>query len=985
MVYDRDFEVPLAAAQVSIAETGDKITTTDEGNFLFNQVPSGIYTLVFSKDGYTRQVQANVVVSPGKMTDVEASLSGEFTEMEEFVVQDLQIGGTEAGLLMLRVESPALLDSIGSEWLSQAGVSDAASALKLISGATVQDGKFAVVRGLPDRYVNSQMNGVRLPTADPDKRAVQLDQFPTEVIDSVQVSKAFTPDQQGDASGGAVNVVLKGIPEENVFKFKTGAEYNTQVTGRSDFLTYKGGGGNFWGIDDDRKDIPQNDNFTGPLNVSEDNGPINYGMSITAGGKRELKNGINVGGLLSSYYKRDSSFFDDGIDDSLWIDDEDPRRGLTPQYGNPDGPPPDDPIPPIGEDFKTALFDITEGSKEVQWGVLSGVGAETENHSLNLVFMHTQVTEDKAILAEDTRGKEYYFPDYERNNPKDLGNLPDNQNAAPYLRSETLVYTERTTDTLQLHAEHILPLPEIELEDFFTIFPPEIDWTFALSSSDLDEPDKRQFGSVWKADSFDEEESGPGFDVIIPSRYEPFTQAANILLGNLSRTWREISEESDQFFLDWKFPFEQWSGDAGYLKLGMFYDQVDRTFDQDSFGNFRLTGDDPIPVYEGSWDDDSYSEVFPNLGGPVTKDGPPFVDVDYDGEQDISAWYYMVDFPLCSFLKFIGGVRYESTKIEVINDPEEDAKWVTTDENGNRLYIDLLPGDADVSLDQDDMLPSVGFVLTPISQIKLQGTYSETVARPTFKELTPIQQQDFLGDDIFIGNPALQISAVQNYDLRIDYTPYKGGLLSFSWFHKKIEDPIEYVQDLVNAFSFITPVNYPEGELKGFEIETRHHLGHFWDPMEGLSIGGNVTVIDSEVTLPERERENIASAGVKTTTRDMVNAPEHLYNIHLTYDYEPFDTQIGIFYTVKGDALVVGAGNRNGKYVPDIYATEFNELNLSVSKKIGDHFKLSFKAKNLTNPVIEEVYRPPRHLGDEEVRTSYTRGIDFSFDLSGTW
>ena len=218
IVYDKDFDVPLAAAQVTITETGEKVTATDEGNFIFSQVPPGNYTIVFSKDGYTRQVQANVIVSEGQITDVDAELSGEFTEMEEFVVQDLQIGGTEAGLLALRVESPALLDSVSSELLSQAGAGDAASALKLISGATVQDGKFAVVRGLPDRYVNSQMNSVRLPTADPDKRAVQLDQFPSDMIESIQVSKTFTPDQQGDASGGAVNVVLKGIPEETIFK-----------------------------------------------------------------------------------------------------------------------------------------------------------------------------------------------------------------------------------------------------------------------------------------------------------------------------------------------------------------------------------------------------------------------------------------------------------------------------------------------------------------------------------------------------------------------------------------------------------------------------------------------------------------------------------------------------------------------------------------------------------------------------------------------
>ena len=117
----------------------------------------------------------------------------------------------------------------------------------------------------------------------------------------------------------------------------------------------------------------------------------------------------------------------------------------------------------------------------------------------------------------------------------------------------------------------------------------------------------------------------------------------------------------------------------------------------------------------------------------------------------------------------------------------------------------------------------------------------------------------------------------------------------------------------------------------------------------------------------------------------MMNAPEHLYNMYFMYDYERFATQIGLFYTVKGDTLLVGAGNRNGNYVPDVYATEYGTLNLTVSKKIGKHFDLTFKAKNLLNPEIEEVYRPPDYLGEEEVRTSYTKGIDFSFYITGTW
>jgi hypothetical protein len=230
VVRDSDFGAPLAAAQVMIVETGQRTSTTDQGNFVFGQVAPGRYTLVFTKDGYTRQVRADIVVSPGQLTDLDVALVGEYTEMEEFVVQDmLQLGaGSEAALLKLRFQSPALMDSIGADLISRAGASDAAAALRYVAGASVADNNSAVIRGLPDRYISSQMNGVVLPTADSDKRAVQLDQFPAPVIESIQVSKTFTPDEPGDASGGAVNVRLKSIPSEGIFQVKGQLGFNTR-------------------------------------------------------------------------------------------------------------------------------------------------------------------------------------------------------------------------------------------------------------------------------------------------------------------------------------------------------------------------------------------------------------------------------------------------------------------------------------------------------------------------------------------------------------------------------------------------------------------------------------------------------------------------------------------------------------------------------------------------------------------------------------
>jgi len=967
VVYDRDFDAPIPAARVTILEIRQSVETTDQGNYVFPRVAPGTYTLVFSKRGYVQQVKSDVVVPEGRLAEVDAWLSGDFTEMEEFVVEDtLQASGaTELGLLQLRLESPALMDSISADLMSRAGASDAASALRLVSGASLQDGKFAVIRGLPDRYVNSQMNGVRLPSADEDKRAVELDQFPSAVLESLQVSKTFTPDQQGDASGGAVNVRLKGIPEETVFSLKSQVGYNSQVRFRNDFLSYRGGGINFWGIDDGSRDIQRENlgrSWDGAVGVSEDDAPIDYKWSLSAGHSHTLASGIKIGGFANFFYERDSSFHDNGIDDSYWV--VNPGDPLTPRTSQ--GTPQDG-------DFKTALFDVTQASRVVQWGGLTTLGVETDNHSVGLTFLHTRTTEDKAILAEDTRGKEFFFPGYDPDDPFGEGNSKDNRNGAPYLRTETLEYTERTAGTLQLDGSHTLPLEDLSVGRAFTFKAPEIDWTLAHSTADFDQPDKRQFGSLFLPRSFD-----PGFPGIIPPffrppEWRPFKPAANFTLGNLQRIFKELEEESNQYFADLTFPFEQWSDAEGYLKLGVFDDRVEREFDQETFSNFSDSGASFMGNFGDFW-----SETFPFENHPITES---LFDVDYDGDQRIRAWYGMVDLPLTKRFNLIGGVRFESTEIEIVNDPEEFATWFPP---GSVAPVELNPGDADVDFSQDDVLPAVALEYTPIEQVKLRAAYSETVARQTFKELTPIIQQEFLGGPIFIGNPDLQMSAVRNYDLRADYTPYDGGLLSVSWFYKDIDNPIEFVQRIAGAgFDFTTPVNFPEGFLTGFEFEARQSIGYFWDPLQGLAVGANATLIESEVDLPDDEVAMFRDLDVPMRTRDATNAPEFLYNLFLTYDSALTGTQVGVFWTVQGDTLVAGATESDGNFVPSVYAKEFGTLNVSVSQKLGKHLKLEFQGKNLTNPEIEEVFRSSATR--DVTKTSFTRGREFSISLSATF
>lgn len=1001
ITYDRDFDVPLPMVEVLLVELDKKVTGSDQGNYIFPEVESGTYTLVFSKDGYVSEVRSNIVVSAGRPTDVDAALSGDFAEMDEFIVQELKLdGSTELGLLELRLQSPALLDSISSALMSKSGASDAASALKLVSGATVQDGKYAVIRGLPDRYVNSQLSGVRLPTADETRRAVQLDQYPSAVIESIRVSKTFTPDQQGDASGGAVNVVLKGIPDEAVFSFGAQYTYNTQASFNDDFLTWPGAGLDFWGnptqstqilTEDFQYDNPStglieviNGLVNTPYGATRGPSPIDYKFNLALGGKHELEDGLTVGGFASFFHENDSAYFDDGIDDS-WVVFQQPggNSTMTPETSGDVG------------DRTTSLYDVTQGTETVQWGTMLTGGVEWEGQQITGSYLRTVVADNQATLLEDTRGKEYFYPGYDWTDPNggpstppgsNPGNAPDNINDAPYTRLTTLTYEKRTTESYILQGSHSLPFEGPVIGDYVSFLEPIFDWTLSTSTASLSQPGKSSFASKYVPRYWD-----PGNPVFgIPGEYEDsyydvFKPAQNFAVGNLTRIWKNIDETSDQYQINATLPFEQWDGEEGFFKFGYFNDMVERTYRQETFANYNYNGESANGL---TWDD-SWAAEYPSVGpGGVLLDRPLTqafdIDVDYDGQQSIDAMYWMFDLPLSTDLNLIGGARFENTSISIVNYPGADAYWYPPDISPPVETV-LRPGDGDVDYNARHLLPSIALAWEPTDEILVRGAFSQTIARQTFRELSPIIQQDYLGGPIFVGNPDLIEARLKNYDLRFDYTPYPGGLVSVSGFYKQVSDSIEVVQRF-STFDYTSVDNFPDGTLSGIEFEMRQDLGQLLDYEDGLSIGMNATLIDSEVQLPADQAARFSSPAINkpTSSRPMTNAPEYLLNLYGTWEIASTGTEFSIFYTHKGKTLIAGAAVKAGTYIPDVYAVPIGTLNLSVVQKIGEHFKVKFAAKNLTNPDIKTVYESDYVIG-QVTRTSFTKGIDFSISVGASF
>ncbi len=1069
-VFDGDFDNPLSGVKIIISETGDEFKSSENGSFYMDNLSPGSYTLVFSFSGYNRFIKSNIVISEAVLTDLDiVKLYAEYEEMDELVVRDFQIGGSsEIGLLNLRMESSALMDAIGADLISRAGASDAAGALKLVSGTTVQDGKYAVVRGLPDRYVVSLLNGVRLPTADPDKRAVQLDQYPSSLIESVRVVKSFTPDQQGDASGGAVDVVLKTIPKEPTLNFNFGVKVNDN-DGQRDFLSYESSKNNYLGQRDfnppmdhqfGTEPIPQE--ITGSVGVKRTDHPVNYKWGLELGNIYDIPlygEDVSLGVFSTINYEQSAKHTDDLSSDKYTSSPTQIQRAnaqgkniLVPLISNwnLDG----------SGTALTELWDIKKSSHEINWNGAVGVGLEHELFKLNYLHVFTHNTEDSAIYAEDTRGRELYNPNY-------LNSVNPNDDAskyrAPFRRNETLLYKERDTSSNQLTGEYILPLTELNIGNILTLNKATLDWNFSNNSSSLKEPNKLILeylwhpgeevlvddpnyngnysggfnnafnpNNIWLSDytlmngqvlsppelssDFEDEwdwlldiqddsswalpthgwyqedlnvsGSSPGVVVSNATAGSYVPNEAGDQLGNFAIVYKEVIEESDQQTFNYKWDFENWTTEEGFFKIGLFEDRVNRKYFQQSLSNTPdngLLGSGSLPGFNGAWTDDS-SALFANgsrfydldfNGTSETELSNTSVfaslgDISYDGEQYLEAYYYMTKIPISDFLFVHGGARHEKFDLKTFLDPDDvqSAKAVLMDRDASSALTPQGNGFAeDADYSRDDTLPAIGVDIKPFKNIFLRVNYSETVAKQQFKEVTPILQREYPGAPIFAGNPNLEASPVRNYDYRLDYTPYPGGLISFSHFKKDIKDPIEYFMTLVGPNIVTFPTNYESAQVDGYEFEIRQDIGRYFYNFKGVNIGGNVTVIDGNLNISNE------------IERDVMGMPENLYNLFCTYDMDINDIKLGIFYTYQGDMLKINKPELGN--IPAVYSLPYGSLNLSISASLTDNLKVSFKANNLTDPKIQTVFREEGFK--DATYTSYTKARSFSLGFNGTF
>lgn len=926
-VIDKTNGLELIGASVALQGT-DRVKFTDiNGDYAFPNVAVGTHTVVASMPGFTTTTVEAIEVTEETPVTVDISLPMD-TFVTEMTVTAEMSENTEASLLKFRQKALAISDAISAEMISRSGGSNAADAVKKITGASVVGGKYVYIRGLGDRYSSTHLNGTELPTADPDVKSFQADLFPANLLDNIVTVKSFTPDKPGNFSGGIIDIGTKEYPEAFTFGAGYSTGFNTQATFADDFYTYSGSGSDWMGRDGGLRSLPEilqdpelevpslidarrdgekaelldriSRSFEPVMAGQNETAPMDQGFSVSVGNQKEIW-GKKFGFLGSITYSRNYDYIHD------W---QTARWKMASAAGDADAL------------INQSDFTARQGVDKVVWGGLASMRIiPASNHEIGLNVIYSQSGESKA----------HYYS----------GAWPEQFSSdGTTLESRLLKYTERNLTTTQLYGESYFP-------HFLEM---TLNWNASMSSTSQDEPDTRIF-----TDHFSERMVNGALTTIYsitPSNY-----------NNPARYFRDLAEDSDAFQFDAKVPFTQWGGHKGHLKVGANISSKSRDFNELRFeylpdSGVRYQGD---PEYFfGSenvglvgFDEDRNRYMF----GNVIQFAPDSRGGDYDGEEDITAYYAMLELPLTNELKMITGGRMEQAEMTVINNASIG------------------------QLDENDFLPALHFIYALNDRQNLRFAFGRTLARPNFREKAPYASYDFIADGIFVGNPDLKRTLIDNIDLRWERFNRPGEIMAVSGFYKKFENPIERAYNVrtTSDFGEKTYLNVDEAIVYGVEFEIRKRFDQLFlsgDSANIFSVGANFSLIESVVDIPEEELAFIRQRDPNASdTRTLQGQSPYLVNLGLNYDNYDIGTSASLFYNVFGERLdEVGVGG-----APNALEQPRHLVDFTLSQRLWKDITAKFSAKNLLDSDVEI---NQEFKGTSYVRSLYKTGRSFSLGFS---
>ncbi|MFT7590614.1 MAG: TonB-dependent receptor [bacterium] len=918
---------PVFEAFVKIVGSTNGTITDFDGQYAIEAIP-GIYTLEITHLTFTTRTFTDITVLTGSVTVIDTKMG--YGEANTLGTADLslrrkRVEGDDAIISMV-AKQKVVMSAIGKEQMTKQQATSAGDALKRVTGITVEGGRYVSIRGLGDRYSKTVLNSCEVPSLDPDRNSVQMDLFPSNIISNLQVFKTFMPELPGDFSGGLINITTKEFPDSLMFEFSSSLGGNSQSFMNRNFITYTGSATDFLGFDNGTRDMPTLARQADVPNVNPNPGADNSqlaALSKSFGTDNAVR--TTTGGVNQSY--------------SLSFGNQ--KKINSRPFGY-----------LLGASYRRNFSFYDDG----EIGRYNAVSSTDLNPQYDLQDVRSN---DRVVTGL------FGNFNYKINSTNKIGlNVMRNQSAEKITRvltgrwaedgplsedrifnSQTLQFLQRTLTNIQLKGEH--QIEDKSNKDLRVI------WISSQTFSQQDEPDLRFFAYDYVVNGKDTNYAINKAAYNTPARYY--------------RQMNELNWDNRAYLI---VPLKRRFNKKAEFKTGFSYLYKNRKFRETRFDYSEVTdfnGDmnefySPENMSIERWpseDPNSYTYI---KGHPRGNDKN-----SYNGKQSVVAGFAQINTPFISKKwNFTGGLRVETTNV---------------------LVESLLATEEDGVLDNVDFLPSFNFTYNFIDKelVKddptsrrignLRFGFSQTLARPTFRELAPFSSFFFTGDYVLIGNPELKRTLIQNFDVRYELYPSRGQSFSVSGFYKKFHNPIEQTQNPKAANTEITYKNVGNANLYGVELEFVQNLSWVSYKLENFKWGLNGSLIKSQVKVDSleyavrKEIDNNASE-----TRPMYSQSPYIFNTYLNFENDSNTFSANVSFNIFGKRLaLVSQGD-----LPDVYEMPRPSLDVNLFKSIGPKFQLTASVKNILNPRVRLIHE---YAGQEYIYSGNNAGISWSFGL----
>ncbi len=602
-VVDAAQGAPIAGAVVELVGTATphRTSTALDGRFTFVNVPAGEVGVRVRMIGYGPKLVTGIRIPINGVATQDVSLNAETVQLEELNVTAAAERGSVADALNEQRNASNILNAITAEQISKSPDGDAGQAVQRVSGVTVQDGKYVIVRGLGERYTTTALNGARIPSPEPERKVVPLDLFPAGLLEGITTSKTFTPDQPGDFSGASVNLKTREFPANRVVTLSVSTGINASATGKilpkapsvgREWLGFAGSArslpsgladaGNLSGISPSEMNS-MIASFRNAWSADRGKGTQNGSFGISVGGEDPIF-GQRIGYLASFTYSNGQEIR------------ADEHKSSAKNSGTP------------GSALPVNGYDGTTARNSVLWGGLANLSTaigSTTRISFNNTYTRGADNEASVLTGENEEfGQDFQFT--------------------------RLTFVERTIRSHQLAGEHLFGGRHL------------INWTATFSDVSRNEPDRSDIGYLVERQG----------NSVVPTAWFGQPRFA-------TRTFSDVTETGKDFGATYNLALGRKSNPV-VVKVGGAYRAVERVANTRAYDimNLSLNQSDlqrsPEAIFDGTAALAGQLLLSANANGGR-----------YTANDEIVAGFAMVEAPIGKHVKVIGGSRVEQWALDV--------------------------------------------------------------------------------------------------------------------------------------------------------------------------------------------------------------------------------------------------------------------------------------------------------------------------------